>query len=330
MDEERVQLINWQETVCGITWGWTGVRGTWANPEAEISMERMAETGANWATIALAAVQDTAQSTKVPFREAPTVSDEEVRWAIRKAKALKMKVCLKPTVNCKDGTWRAHIGFFDEDVPGEPSWLEWFASYGEMIMHYARIAEEERCEMICVGCEMVRADKREAEWRSLIGDVRGVYGGLITYNCDKYQEDRLTWWDAVDLISSSGYYPIDEWDVQLDRIGRAVAKWNKPFFFMEAGCPSRTGSSRKPNDWSLPGKPSEDEQSEYYRAMFAKCGEREWVQGFMLWDWPAMLYSAEEAGSNDDYCFYGKSAEKIVKEHFRSEVAASGKAGEAV
>ncbi len=33
---------------------------------------------------------------------------------------------------------------------------------------------------------------------------------------DKYQENNVTWWDCVDVISSSGYYPIDDWDRQLE------------------------------------------------------------------------------------------------------------------
>ncbi|MNN23996.1 hypothetical protein D3C81_1374100 [compost metagenome] len=53
-----------------------------------------------------------------------------------------MKVCLKPIVNCADGTWRAHINFFDKDVPCEPKWSEWFRSYTAFILHYAVIAQE--------------------------------------------------------------------------------------------------------------------------------------------------------------------------------------------
>ena len=79
--------------------------------------------------------------------------------------------------------------------------------------------------------------------RALIEEVRGVYSGLITYNCDKYQEDHVTWWDAVDVISSSGYYRSGDWRNQLDRIEGVVAREGKPFFFMEAGCPSREGSA---------------------------------------------------------------------------------------
>lgn len=306
--------------VAGMTWGWTGVRGTWAAPAAADSMRRMAEHGVNWTAIAYAAEQATAQSTEVPFRDAPTVTDDEVVWAIREAKSHGVRVCLKPVVNVADGTWRAHIGFFDQDVPGEPTWGEWFASYTEFIVHAARIAEAEGCEMLCVGCEMVRADSREAEWRSLIAAVRGVYSGIVTYNCDKYQEDRLAWWDAVDVITSSGYYPIDRWDAELDRIEAVVAASGTPFFFMEAGCPSRTGSPEKPNDWALPGTPSGAEQLRYYEAMFAACDARPWMHGFMLWDWPPALYAEADAAVNDDYCVYGKPAGAFVAARYHDRI----------
>jgi len=302
--------------VAGMTWGWTGVRGTWAAPEAAESMRLMAEQGVNWTAIAYAVEQETAQSVTMPWGQAPTVSEEEIVWAIREARSHGLKVCLKPVVNVSDGTWRAYIGFFDWDVPGEPSWGEWFAAYTGFILHAARIAEAEGCEMLCIGCEMVCADGREAEWRALVAAVREVYTGVIAYNCDKYQEDHVTWWDAVDVITSSGYYPIDRWDAELDRIEKVVRGSGKPFFFMEAGCPSREGSPDRPNDWSLPGAPSGAEQLRYYRAMLDACDRRPWMRGFMLWDWPPRLYPLAEADSNDDYCPYGKPAAAFLRETY--------------
>ncbi|MEK3686727.1 glycoside hydrolase family 113 [Paenibacillus sp. FSL R10-2736] len=308
------------EYIGGVTWGFMGRRGTWANDAAESSMELMKRaTGANWTAIAFSALQATPQSTEIPYWSEPTVSDEEVRWAIRQAKSLELKVCLKPIVNCADGTWRAHINFFDKDVPCEPKWSEWFRSYTAFILHYAVLAEESGCEMFCVGCELVQTDRRAAEWRALIAEVRKVYSGVITYNCDKYQEDNVSWWDALDVISSSGYYPEQDWEVQLDRIEAEVTKHGKPFFFMEAGCPSRTGSAAIPNDWSLEGGPDLEEQSRFYLAMFGACGKRDWVQGFMLWDWPAQLYPLDEAAGNDDYCMYGKPAAGIIEEYYSSK-----------
>lgn len=304
------------EPICGMTWGWVGTRGSWLTADAEASMAAMAQHGVTWTALAYSALQATPFSTDIPFGDEPTVTDDEIVGAIRRAKGLGLKVCLKPVVNCADGTWRAHIGFFDWDVPGEPSWSQWFSSYSAFILHAAIIAEAEGCEMLCIGCEMVRADGQEAHWRKLVSAVRDVYRGLITYNCDKYQEDRVTWWDAVDVISSSGYYPIDAWEAQLDRIEAVVADAGKPFFFMEAGCPSRTGSPALPNDWALPGEPSGAEQLRYYRAMLGACRARDWVGGLMLWDWPAVLYDPDDADSNDDYCPYGKPAGEYLRAEY--------------
>jgi hypothetical protein len=299
----------------GMTWGWVGTPGTWSTPEADQSLTALAASGCTWVALAFAAVQETAQSTDIPF-ETTTVSDDELRWAIRRSHELGLQVCVKPVVNVADGTWRAHIGFLSPDVPGEPTWGEWFASYERFVVHAARIAAEEGAAMLCVGCEMVRTDEREAEWRHLIAAVRDVYQGTVTYNCDKYQEDRLTWWDAVDVISSSGYYPTGQWEQQLDRIEAVVRREEKPFFFAEAGCPSRDGSPARPNDWTLAGAPSEAAQADYYREMFAAAERRDWVGGFLLWDWPAHLYDRSTASQNTDYCPYGKQAADVMREYY--------------
>ena len=203
------------------------------------------------------------------------------------------------------------ISFFDEDVPAEPTWDEWFASYREYLNHYAVIAEQEGVELFCVGCEMVMTDKKADHWRQTIREVRQHFTGPITYNCDKYQEDRLTWWDAVDVISSSGYYPLGSWPQQLDRIEKVVLKHQKPFIFLEAGCPSRSSSPARPNDWTLQGEPDGHAQAIFYGEMMTAF-KRTWMDGFMLWDWPAILYPRESAASNTDYCIYGKPAEELV------------------
>ncbi|WP_416812020.1 glycoside hydrolase family 113 [Demequina sp.] len=300
-----------------MTWGFVGTRGEWANPAAAESMRLMVERlHTTWTGIALCGWQDTAFSTEVKFREAPTVTDDEVVWAIREAKSLGQKVVLKPILNVTDGTWRAHINFFDVDVPCEPKWSDWFASYTEFIVHYARIAQAEGVEMFCVGCEMVQTDRRADQWRAVIAAVREVYTGLVTYNCDKYQETNVTWWDAVDVISSSGYYPIDDWDNQLDRIEPVVRTHGKPFFFMEAGVMSTAGSEHLPNSWTLEGGISQEAQRDWYEVMFAVCDRRDWVDGWMLWDWKAQLHTLEEAATNAEYAVYGKLAEHTIAQRY--------------
>ena len=252
------------EFIKGFTYGYDSRRGDYLRPEARESLRTLKErTNISHVIMAFPALQDTAQSVQIDYKGEHIISDDELTGMIEYAQGLGLKVILKPMVNVRDGTWRAYINFFDHEEPCESTWGEWFKSYTEYMCHYAQIAERTGCEILVVGCEMVMSERREKEWRNLISAVREVYKGLITYNTDKYQEDHVTWWDAVDIISSSGYYPINDWEAQLRRIEKVVKKHNKPFFFAEAGCPSRTGSSLNPNNWKHDGDADVEEQERF-------------------------------------------------------------------
>jgi len=162
---------------------------------------------------------------------------------------------------------------------------------------------------------MVGTDHREQEWRALIGEVRKIYSGPLTYNCDKYQEDRITWWDALDVISSSGYYPIDDLDRQFERSQRAAERAGKPFMFMECGCPSRTGSECRPNDWNYGGETSPETQAKWYGAFLGALDRHPFVRGTGWWDWPATRLYPEFAGEDHNgYCTRGKPANRLLRE----------------
>ena len=83
----------------------------------------------------------------------------------------------------------------------------------------------------------------------------------------------------MDVISSSGYYPIEDWERQLDRIEAVAAKYQKPFFFAEVGCMSVAGSKHVPNDWTVRGAADLAGQAAWYqgnvsRVQPAGLGER--------------------------------------------------------
>lgn len=286
--------------------------------EAKESLELMKEkTGCNTVILVIGALQETAHSEKIDYKHSFMPKDEELKEIIQYSQQIGLRVILKPFLNCKDGTWRAYINFFDKDVVCEPKWSNWFQSYTDYQMHYAKIANETSCEMLVIGCEMVMSERREMEWRKLIEEIRTVYHGLITYNTDKYQEDNLTWWDALDVISSSGYYPIHDWDNQLARIEAVVKKYNKPFFFGEAGCKSCTGASKVPNDWTIQGDISHAEQEQYYRMMFDKCRDRNFVHGFGFWDWHSKLYKEADGLRDRGYALYGKAACELIFQEWK-------------
>lgn len=305
----------------GFSFGYMSKKGEWETEEAKQSLKRLKQRcGIDHVVLTVVAEQDKPQSVHIHWKDHPDMlSDQEIENMIFYAQSLGLTVILKPMVNVSDGTWRAHINFFDTDVPCEPKWSEWFATYTEFILHYAEIAEKTNCAMFVIGCELVNADRREAEWRALIRHVRNVYHGLITYNCDKYQEDVLKWWDAVDVISSSGYYPVNAWEEQLDRIEKVVKKHQKPFFFCEAGCPSWEGGDLLPNDWTLRGRPDVETQRRWYEEMFRATNKRDWVRGYAFWDWKAKLYPIEQAENDQDYAVYGKPAEKVIQAYYENK-----------
>lgn len=305
----------------GITFGSFAGRGSFEQKAAYQSMDLLVErTNANFIMLVPNGIQETPQSESIDYTTQATMSDDELVKMIDYIHKKGLSVGLKPTVNCKNGTWRAHINFFDEDVPCEPKWSRWFEAYTDFQLHFARLARKTGCEMFLPGCEMVMSERRDKEWRRLIGDIRTEYDGLVSYNTDKYQEDHVTWWDCVDVISSSGYYPIDDWNEQLDRIEKTVKKFNKPFFFAEAGCMSVAGASKVPNDWRVRGALAPGEQADWYREMFRTAGSREFVQGFCLWDWTWKQRSLQAAVKDCGYDFYGKPAESVISDFYRSTV----------
>ncbi len=303
------------EFIKGITFASFARKGLLASEEAHRSLDNLAErTNANLIIIVPFGLQETAHSEKIEYDM--TCGEDELAEFTDYAHKKGLMVALKPTVNCRNGTWRAHINFFDEDVPCEPKWCNWFSSYTDFQLHFARIAEKTGCEMFIAGCEMVQTQRREAEWRKLIGDIKSVYSGPVSYNTDKYQEHNVSWWDCVDIISSSGYYPINDWENQLDRIEKVVKKFGKPFFFAESGCMSVKGSNLVPNDWSVKGDVDLQGQADWYKAMFAACEKRDWVKGFGVWDWAGRQYSVQDAVTHGGYDIYAKPAEQVVAEFY--------------
>ncbi|MDR2149458.1 MAG: hypothetical protein LBO67_01290 [Spirochaetaceae bacterium] len=305
------------EYIKGITFAPFAHRGVLASKEARHSLELLHKrTGADHVLLAPTGVQETPYSEHIDFSADYLPQDDELIDSIRFAQSLGLKVILKPTVNCANGVWRAYINFFDTEVPGEPQWSRWYAAHERFQLHYAALAEKTGCVMFIMGCEMVMAERREAHWRDLAAKIKALYHGPLSYNTDKYQEDQVRWWDCVDNISSSGYYPSGSWDRQLDRIEKVVRHFDKPFFFAETGCMSAVGAAQEPNNWRCVGAADPGEQERWYEEMFERTVRRSWIQGTVLWDWPPALYPEEEAHAHTGYAIYAKPAEAVVRRYY--------------
>ncbi|XEC93618.1 glycosyl hydrolase family 53 [Paenibacillus tarimensis] len=313
----------------GMTWGWGSVRGEYRTQEAVDSLRKLKETGSEWIALSFWTWQDTVHSTEIKFDYNYTVTDRDIEYAVKEAKRLGMKVCLKPVVNSRDGIWRAHIGFPEEESRTNPYWDQWFASYAGFLVHYAELAEELGCEMFCIGCEMIKTEAQTRRWKETIARVRSIYGGLLIYNANHGKEEGIEWFDQVDLIGTSAYYPvggcpgdteenmIGRWQPIRERLEKLHRKFGKPVVFMEIGCRSALGCAAMPWDFGHTDLPySEEEQANFYSSVIKVFWDEPWFGGFFWWDWSAKLYPHEQGKSDVGFNIYGKQAEKIVKEWY--------------
>src|SRR5699024_5531934 len=162
--------------VKGMTYGWNTTRGAYRTDKAVDSLKKLKETRSEWIALSFFALQDTYHSTDINFDYSNTMTDRDIIFAVKQAKSLGLKVCLKPVVNCRDGIWRARIGFPEEAVA---DWDKWFTSYSNFLLHYAELAKELDCEMFCIGCEMINTESQVDSWRQVIEQVRNLYHGPI-------------------------------------------------------------------------------------------------------------------------------------------------------
>jgi hypothetical protein len=233
---------------------------------------------------------------------------------------------LKPHVDVRDGTWRGQIAPVD---PGA-----WFASYAEMMEHYAILAREMDVEMLCVGTEFVTmTDSRYlAGWTGVIDRVRSLYPGLLTYAANGASPaDEFTsvsFWSQVDLLGLDVYTPltskmnptrqelVDGWRRNREGHDMVAAFRNfqsahgKPLVFTEVGYRSLDGTNRAPWDWQATASADPGEQADCYEALYQVwSGETAWMQGLFWWSWRVPAPGPGDTG----YSPWGKPAEDVLR-----------------
>jgi hypothetical protein len=314
----------------GFSYGFDARSGDYRTPEAVTSIKRLKQAGNEWICIAFIVMQDQFSSTRINFDYRYTVKDRDVEFAINKAHELGLKVCLKPVINCMDGVWRAEINFPDSNMMGRDFyWAEWFDHYTAFICHYAEMAEYTNCEMFCIGCEMVSSERKEMHWRKLIKEVKTLYKGPLVYNANHGTEDNVDWFDAVDFIGTSAYYPVAKkpgeteenmykaWLKVKERIKALSEKWDKKIIFIEIGCRSAKGCATMPWDFTHRKFPfDEDEQANFYNSCLRAFSDEPWFAGFFWWEWSTKIYDAAKAKGNKGFNVYGKKAEKVLKKWY--------------
>jgi hypothetical protein len=302
--------------------------GEYSTPEADQSLANLAATGSNWVAVIVTGYQQTYTSTVITRDQPKTPTDEDLAHAITTAHDLGLSVMLKPHLDLSDDPahWRGHVGAGFTD---EAQWMAWFAAYSEFINHYAALAQENGVEQFCVGTELVATSSREDDWLQVVGGVRELFQGAITYASNHGgEESSVTWWDAVDYIGVDAYYALSGHnDPSVDELKAAwvergyvetlaglSASFDKPILLTEIGYRSADGTTRAPWEWQ--SKPAVDlqEQADAYQAALEVLWGQPWLAGIYWWNWDTNPNKGGEADT--DFTPHNKPAEEVLKAYY--------------
>lgn len=250
---------------------------------------------------------------------------EGIVESIKLAKENNLKIMMKPQV-WMHGKW---VG--DMDLETEDDWLIWEADYERYIMSFVDLAIETGVEMICIGTEFkIAAVKREEFWRRLIKRIRKDYNGLLTYSANWDSYKMIPFWDALDFVGISAYFPLTDastpnvyylkykWSPIKKRLGRFSQKVRRPVLFTEYGYLSVDGCAH--NTWELEQKRgeltvNEQAQANALEALYSSFWGEEWWLGGFLWKWyPNGM--AQEGRREKDYTPQGKLSEDTIKKWY--------------
>jgi hypothetical protein len=303
-----------QKGVCYTSWG----KAELGSQASDQTLEYLYKLGVRNLAIMVVWMQDTVEEKAVHADSKDTPDDVALAHAINKAHALGMKVMLKPHVDIKDGQWRGDL------IPSK----EWFASYKEYILRYAKLAVQYNVELFSIGTELANTTipAWEAEWEDIIKEVRAVYPGPLVYGANWNEYTGVGFWDKIDFIGIDAYFPlttkkdatkedlIPGWKSNAAQLDTWVkAKYpDKPVIFAEIGYCSAQGSTIQP--WStLSNVPEEfadqQEQADALEAMFVACTAYPWFKGLYWWN-----YFPQERWSPLGYTIRGKKAEGVFSE----------------
>jgi hypothetical protein len=303
-----------QKGVVYTSWSTTEL-GTEASDK---TLEYLKEIGVRHLGIMVVWVQETIEEKNIFPDPKDTPEDKALAHAINKSHSLGIKVMLKPHVDVKTGQWRGDI----------IASSDWFTSYKNYIIHYAKIAQQYNAELFSIGTELVNttASNWQNEWEDVIKEIKKVYSGQLVYSANWDEYDAVGFWDKLDFIGIDAYFPltakkdptkeelISAWKAQADQIDKWLKenKLNKPVIFTEIGYCSADGANVQP--WSVLTNLSEEfadqqEQADALAAMLTVCSNYAWFRGLYWWN-----YFPQDRWSPLGYTIRGKKAEAVFSE----------------
>lgn len=235
-----------------------------------------------------------------------------------------IKVMLKPQIWVYDNN--LYTGFIE--MNSEQDWVTFEQKYKDFMLHYAKIAEQNNIEMLCIGTELEKfVTMRPNYWLKLISEIKKVYTGKLTYaaNWDEYK--RVGFWKQIDYIGIDAYFPVSAkqsptkediiagWQPHIATLKAFSEQHQKKIIFTEYGYRSMDYTGKEPWDASNGSKVNLQAQVDAYNGFFESVYKEDWLSGGFIWKW--FTNHPKSGGSeNNRFTPQNKPAQETLKKQF--------------
>ena len=235
-----------------------------------------------------------------------------------------VRIMMKPQI----WIWR---GEFTGDMvmKSEEDWKTLEKSYDDFILTFAKLAEETKVEILCIGTELEEFVKNRPDyWRQLIKKIKAIYSGKLTYAANWDEYSRTPFWEEMDFIGVDAYFPLSEeryptmealksgWQPWKTKLVNLSNSKGRPILFTEFGYRSMDYTAKKP--WLVDQNEMDvnlQAQADATQAIFDEFWNEDWFAGGFIWKW---FIHHDRSGGDEDNRFtpQNKPAEDTIREFF--------------
>ena len=281
------------------------------------SLPSLAQTGANSIEATLDYGIDVATSQVVAD---PNYTDSlaALGTTIAQAESLGLSVMVRPLIDFLNPTESApySVGEWRQDY--QPTNVAaFFASYQQMIVQEAEVAQANGAQMLSIGAELdqLTGPQYLSYWTDIITAVRQVFSGALTYSASWNTANEVSFWSQLNYEGIDNYVPLSNaqnpslqtlvngWLQPATEAGNPgayavignqspiqyfenlAAQSGKPLLFTELGYANDSGAAADPS--ASGNSPDPTLQAELYQAFFEA-----WTQskssalvGAYFWEW---------------------------------------------
>ena len=262
----------------------------WASDAIVPTFSAIEKLGANW--VAIHPYGRISADGSVRFSPLTAQAASQVRRPIREAHQLGLKILVKPHL----AYWRSPFSWRGEiEFESEEAWTRFWGDYESWILALASVAAE--ADAFSVGTELDRTLGQEQRWRHLIGRVREIYDGPLTYAANWSDYQRVPFWDALDTVGVQAYFPLTEspdpseselrqgWSRIMKELHAFSLSQNRYVVFTELGYNRSLAAAQRPWDSHTDGNEAVPLQEACTKIALEAVEREQRVVGAFLWKW---------------------------------------------